>query len=243
MEITPIVTFLRKYLIYIIAIVFALLYMDSCSNIDVLVGEKNEIEKQVEKQAENYKTLRKESIDSISKLNKLNKEIEKKIAEKDKIIEDKNKEIAKLKTEAKDKSKQFDNYDNSQFANYFSEILNDKTNIVYDYTCVSFKGDSPKKLANILLEGEVAIKEVKIKNTIILDMQDKIDLEKTISKNLKGEADILQTNLESSESLNETLSILINKQNEIIKKATRFKAKPLLIGIGIGVVGALILTN
>lgn len=243
MEITPIVTFLRKYLIYIVAIVFALLYMDSCSNIDVLIGEKNEIEKQVEKQAENYKTLRKESIDSISKLNKLNKEIEKKIAEKDLIIEGKNSEIVKLKSDAREKSKKFDNYNNSQFANYFSEILNDKTNIVYDDTSVSFKGDSPKKLANILLEGEVAIKEVKIKNTIISEMNDKLDMEKTISSNLRNEISILNTNLESSESLNETKSILINKQNEIIKKATRFKAKPLLIGIGIGVVGALILTN
>jgi len=49
--------------------------------------------------------------------------------------------------------------------------------------------------------------------------------------------------LESSENLNETQSILINKQNEIIKKSTRIKPIPIIIGVGIGVIGTLLLTN
>ena len=240
---TTIINFIKKYWIYILAIVFFLLYINSCSNTDVAMAEKKIIEKELEIKKNDHEKLMKESSKEIEKLHKENIAYENKSLEKDKIIAEKNNEISKLKKDASKKSKEFDSYDNAQFANYFAELYNAPRQVSYNDTSVSFKGDLPKRIANDLLDGKVAIEEVKIKNTIISEMSSKIYLEKAISSNLRKENAILSINLESSESLHKTKDILINKQNEIIKKANRIKPVPIIIGVGIGVIGTLLLIN
>lgn len=242
-NLTSVISFIKKYGIYIVAIVFALLYINSCSNTDVLMAEKKNIETDLEIQKTDHKKLKQESEKIYNQLAEKITDTEKKSAKKDLIIEKQNAEIAKLKKSAEVKSREFETYDNAAFARYFADLYNAPKFVSYNEVSVSFKGDLPKRLANDLLSGQVAKAEVKIKNTIISEMADKINLEKTISESLRGQVEVLKTDLESSENLNETQSLLINKQNEIIKKSTRIKPIPIIIGVGIGVIGTLLLTN
>ena len=81
---TTVINFIKKYWIYILAIVFFLLYINSCSNTDVAMAEKKIIEKELEIKKNYHEKLLKESFNEIEKLHKENIAYENKSLEKDK---------------------------------------------------------------------------------------------------------------------------------------------------------------
>ena len=219
-----------RYIPYILCIIFAFLWINSCDGLSQ--SEAKLIQKEVElSQLKKEYTLKENSYkitqDSLNNDNQIKADsiryFQKEHTRDSIKLADNNKK--RIKTKAK-----LDRYTHNDFAIWFGKRYHEVDKVTSTPNGIELKDEIPKLVAKELVDYDFAREELQIKNKTILDYKSEIEQYKGIINNKNTEISQSKTLLEEQKDINE-------KQEDVLKdtkkelKNEKLKNKLLNIGV------------
>jgi len=219
-----------RYVPYILCIIFAFLWMNSCggsSKLERSLAENKtelaQLKKDYSQRESFYQTIQ----DSLSDDNQIKADSIRYFQEEHK------KDSIKLtaNNKKKDKAKgKLDKYTHNDFALWFGKRYHELDKVTSTPNGIELKDEIPKIVAKELVDYDFAREELQIKNKTILDYKSEIEQYKGIIDNKNTEISQSKTLLEEQKGINE-------KQEDVLKdtqkslKGEKMKNKLLNIGV------------
>lgn len=228
----------KRWTVYVVAVIILLVAAGTCVNRsrDVISGEKNVYEKQLERRVKQLKTAEKSTVKYIDSLNNENKKKDKeieKLKQKNVVV---NSKISKLEKDKQSTLTKISKNTYKQSAEAIAKEYKATKSVSYDDSGVNLKDSVPNKVVQTIVEKEFceekqALTETKLANTekVVTALESKVlngERERDKLKEADKEKDLA---LEAQKDFNKATE----KENRSLKRG-RIVDKVLIVAAFIG---------